>query len=91
MKTDLVFDPLLPVWLIALIILALILASGFGRWRGLKSFTFRSLAALFLAGVLLNPQRLMEERKALPDIALILTDHSESMHIAGRDKMAAQV
>ncbi len=89
MNSSFVFDPLLPVWLIISLTVLILAASMFGEWRGLKSFILRAIAAFVLCGALLNPQKLLEERTALPDIALVLVDQSESMQIAGRSQTAA--
>ena len=88
MKTSLVFDPLLPIWLIASLTVLLVIAAGLGRWRGLKGSLLRILAAFILALALLNPQKLQEERHPLSDIVLLVRDDSDSMRIGDRTNKA---
>ncbi|PHR54665.1 MAG: hypothetical protein COA43_16285 [Robiginitomaculum sp.] len=88
MKTSIIFDPLLPIWMIITITALIVIASTFGEWRGLKSFVLRTIAAFILCGALLNPQSLLEERMTLPDIALVITDISPSMEIGARQTQA---
>ena len=82
--SNIAFDPLLPVSLIAAIagisILTAVLA-GIGRMR---SFFFRMLAALFITAALLNPQTVEEEREPLKDEVLILKDASDSVRLGTR-------
>jgi len=89
MKSSFAFDPLLPIWLIIALTVLILAASMVGEWRGLKSSALRAIAAFTLCGALLNPQKLIEDRTPLPDIALVLVDQSESMQI-GKRAAAAQ-
>ncbi len=91
MNSSFVFDPLLPIWVIVSLTVLIIAAATFGQWRGLKSFILRAVAAFILAGALLNPQSLIEQRTPLPDIALLITDASESMDFATRKQSAQTV
>ncbi len=91
MNTSFVLDPVLPVWAIAVLTVLIIAAATFGQWRGLKSFTLRAVAAFLLAGALLNPQTLIEERTPLPDIVLVINDHSESMTFGTRQQVSGIV
>lgn len=90
MSTGFTFAPLIPVWLIIVLTVLGIAAASFGSWRGLKSLILRALASFILCGALLNPQKVLEARVPLPDIAVIVTDQSESMQIAGRAAQAQQ-
>ena len=78
------FDPLLP-WpvLIALgaVGLALVLLGLRARARGL---TWRFLAVIVVLAALANPALIEEQRKPIADIALIVTDDSDSMAIGDR-------
>lgn len=93
MTSSIIFDPLIPIWLIIAISTLAILLTLFGEWRGLKSAIFRAIAIFMVTGALLNPQKLLEERTPLPDIALLVIDNSESMNIndrrSARDKIVA--
>ncbi len=91
MNSSVVFDPVLPIWAIIGLTVLILIAATLGQWRGLKSFIMRAMAAFLLCGALLNPQKLLEQRTPLPDIALILTDKSESMGFAGRETSANEV
>jgi len=90
-NTSIAFDPLLPIWLIATLTVLALLAAMFAEWKGLKSFILRAIATFIMCGALLNPQKLIEERTPLPDIAVILTDKSESMQISDRTEIAEQI
>lgn len=90
MNTSIVFDPLLPIWLIITLTVLIVIASMAGEWRGLRSQILRTLAAFILCGALLNPQKVLEDRTALPDIAVILADESASMTIADRADIASK-
>jgi hypothetical protein len=78
------FDPLLP-WpvLIALgaIGLILVLLGLRARARGLL---WRSLAVVVVLAALANPALIEEQRKPIADIALVVTDDSDSMAIGDR-------
>ena len=87
MNTSFVLDPLLPIWVIISLTILVIAAATFGQWRGLKSFILRAVASFLLAGALLNPQTLIEQRTPLPDIALVINDHSESMAFGRRQQV----
>lgn len=91
MNSSVVFDPMLPIWLIISLTVLILAVATLGQWRGLKSFTLRAVAAFLLCGALLNPQKLLEQRTPLPDIALVLNDTSESMKFADREATANSV
>ncbi|MEE9272558.1 MAG: hypothetical protein V3U57_04745 [Robiginitomaculum sp.] len=88
MNSSFAIDPLLPIWVITALTVLTLIAAGFGQWRGLKSLILRSIAALILCGALLNPQKLLQERTPLPDIALVLVDQTQSMQIGSREHVA---
>ena len=77
-------QPLVPVWLaIALAaITALVAIAGLlARTRG--AF-LRALSGAVLALAVFNPVMLREERENLPDIAVLVTDRSQSQTIGDR-------
>lgn len=82
------FDPLLP-WpvLIALaaVGLVLVLLGLRARARGLL---WRSLAVVVVLAALANPALIEEQRKPIADIALVVTDDSDSMAIGDRHTQA---
>ncbi|MEM7425085.1 MAG: hypothetical protein AAF441_03250 [Pseudomonadota bacterium] len=79
------FAPLLPVELLAVLGVLALAILGFGIIRRARGAFLRLLAtaAVFLA--LLNPIARDEVRNILPDVAVVLTDHSQSQTIDGRD------
>lgn len=84
MIRDFVLDPLLPIWVIALLGALAVLGALLTGGVRLKSLIPRTLAALIVCVALLNPQQVEEERQALPDVALIISDRTESMSIGER-------
>ncbi len=82
------FDPLLPVWLIAtlggLALLMVVLAAT-RRARGtiLRLGAFAVLL-LWLAG----PRLVQETRETLPDVGLLVVDHTASMQVGDRAALA---
>jgi len=91
MNSSVAFDPLLPIWLIVVLTAVILVAAMFAEWKGLKSFILRAIAAFVMCGALLNPQKLLEQRTPLPDVAMILTDKSESMSISARTALAEDI
>lgn len=90
MTTDVVLHPMLPVWLLAILIapaLALLMVAAIRRARG---WMLRSLALLALAAALLDPRVVSEEWQPRPDVALLVVDGSASQKIADRQAMTAQ-
>src|SRR6056297_1335565 len=89
MTSTIVFDPLLPWWLIAL--LALLTASGIALalLRGLSGWPLRALAGLVILAALTGPVYQQEDRKPLTDIVLLLEDESASQRLAERGETTA--
>ena len=88
MSAQLVFDPLLPPVLIALTggaVLALIALAALLRLRGAL---LRAVLAAALMLVLMNPLWLQQTREPLNDVAVLVTDGSESMALDGRTELA---
>ncbi|CAN5521571.1 hypothetical protein BH10PSE6_BH10PSE6_57890 [soil metagenome] len=82
------FDPLLP-WPVLIALgaagLVLVLLGLRARARGLL---WRSLAVVVVLAALANPALIEEQRKPIADIALIVTDDSDSMAIGERRTQA---
>jgi len=87
MTGSVIFDPLLPVWLIAA--LAVLVAAGLSLalLRGLSGWAFRALAGLVVLGALLGPAFQQEDRAPLSDIVLLVEDESASQSLADRETM----
>jgi hypothetical protein len=83
------FDPLLP-WSVmiglAAVGLILVLLGIRARARGML---WRSLAVLVVLAALANPALIEEQRKPIADVAMIVTDDSDSMAIGDRHAQVA--
>ncbi|MBC7163946.1 MAG: hypothetical protein H5U15_02985 [Roseovarius sp.] len=79
-----VFDPLLPVWLIAALGALALAGLGLAVWRGLAGRALRALAMVVLLGALSGPAYRQEERTPLSDIVLLVEDRSASQRLAAR-------
>ncbi len=83
---DILFDPVVPVWLIAAglamagVLLALLWRAGLSR----IGISLRAVLALVLAAMLLDPKLRTQETEPLADIALIVADHSASQRLDKR-------
>ena len=89
MNWDVNLAPLLPVWLIALLVAAgaaILIASALGRARG---WPLRAAALALLGAALLNPSVRNEEREQLTDIAVAVIDRSQSQTINDRARQTA--
>ena len=82
------FDPLIPIWAIAalgIIALLIVAAAAVRRARGtaLRLGAF-AILLLWLAG----PRLVQETRDTLPDIGLLVVDHTASMQVGDRAQLA---
>jgi hypothetical protein len=84
MAQTILFDPLVPVWLIWALGVLSVLITGLALWRGLAGWPLRALAAVALLSALANPALQSEEREPLSDIVLVVADQSASQRIADR-------
>jgi hypothetical protein len=84
MTGTVIFDPLVPLWLIAG--LAVLAAAGLAlaARRGLAGWVLRALAALVLIAALSGPSYRQEDRDPLSDIVLLVEDRSASQRLADR-------
>ncbi|HAR51234.1 MAG TPA: hypothetical protein DCS45_05060, partial [Roseovarius nubinhibens] len=84
MTGTLVFDPLLPIWLIAT--LGVLLGAGLvlALWRGLSGWGLRALAGTVVLAALMGPVYQQEDRQPLSDIVLMLEDDSASQSLGSR-------
>jgi hypothetical protein len=81
---DLVFDPLLPWWAIAVGAALGLLAVGLGIWRRSSGIGWRGLALAILLAALSGPSVVAEQRDRLPDELLLVTDRTPSQEIDER-------
>jgi hypothetical protein len=86
MNSDLTLTtaPLLPIELIvaAGIVAAIFIAALW--WTRARGALWRTLAVVGLLAALLNPTAVVEERRPLPDVALVVVDESQSQNIGER-------
>jgi hypothetical protein len=84
MTGSLVFDPLLP-WMVIAVLAALAAAGiGLALWRGLQGWALRALAALVVLGALAQPSYQIVDRAPLSNIVLIVEDKSASQSLGDR-------
>ena len=90
MTGTLIFDPLVP-WAVLAVLAALALAGVFlALWRGLSGWALRALAAVVILAALSGPVLQQEDRQPLSDIVLLLEDESASQQLSDRpDQMTA--
>ena len=90
MTGTVIFDPLIP-WPI-LAIVAAIAVSGIilALWRGLSGWALRGLAALVVIAALSGPVYQIEDRAPLTDIVLMIEDESASQTLSDRADQTAQ-
>ncbi|UWQ18077.1 hypothetical protein [Jannaschia sp. M317] len=84
MAREILFDPMLPVWLIAGLAGVALLLCVLAAFRGLPGWWLRASAVIALAVALVNPSLQTEEREPLSDILLIAVDESASQALSDR-------
>lgn len=85
MTGSLVFDPLLPMWLVIALGGMALTGVALALWRGLSGWGLRGLAAVVIIAALMGPVYQQEERSPLSDIVLIVEDESASQSLGNRD------
>ncbi len=89
--TSITFAPLLPVWLLALLGVAMLLVTGLGVWRRARGSLFRGTMLALGILALANPVVIREERDPLDDVVLMVTDRSPSQLINERPAQLDEV
>ena len=84
-----VFDPLLPLALIAALAGVALVGVVAALWRGLTGWWLRGLAALVLLAALAGPSLRQEDRAPVPNIAIVVLDDSTSNRIGDRGAQLA--
>ncbi|MFK7939395.1 MAG: glutamine amidotransferase [Roseovarius sp.] len=84
MTGSVVFDPLLPWWLIACLGGMVLTVVALALWRGLSGWAYRALAGLVVLGALAGPIYQQEDRDTLSDIVLLIEDQSASQTLSDR-------
>lgn len=91
MSSEITFDPLLPLALLAALGLVVLVAAALAHWRGLSGWALRLLAGLVVIAALAGPSLRQEQRAALSDIVLMLVDQSSSQGLSDRAAQTAAV
>lgn len=84
------FVPLVPVWVIAALAGIAVLVVALGIWRRARGTLLRLAAFAVLLGWLAGPRLVQETWQGLPDIGLLVVDHSDSMQLGDRARLASQ-
>ncbi len=89
MTGTVIFDPLIP-WKV-LAVVASVAAAGIvlALWRGLSGWALRGLAALVMIAALAGPVYQIEDRAPLTDIVLMIEDESASQTLSDRPEQTA--
>ena len=84
MTGALMFDPIVPFWLLATLFAVCLGATAVALWRGLPGWGWRGLAGLTVLAALAGPLWQTENRAPLSDIVLMLVDQSASQRLSDR-------
>jgi hypothetical protein len=84
MSGAVVFDPLLPWPLLAVVAALAVACIAVAVWRRLAGWWLRGLAAVALLAAAANPSLQDEERAGLSDIVILVVDRSASQRLADR-------
>ncbi|MFP4404586.1 hypothetical protein [Rhodosalinus sp.] len=90
MTGNILFDPLVPLWLIAAGGAAVLVAVILAAWRGLSGWALRGLAGLVILAALAQPSWQQEDRAPLSDIVLLVEDRTASQRLAERAATTAE-
>jgi hypothetical protein len=82
------FEPVLPPGLLIALAILCAVSVGLGLWRRARGAVLRAGAFAMLIGWLAGPMLVQETRQGLSDIALLVVDHSASMLVGDRMKLA---
>lgn len=90
MTNQILFAPLLPLWVLVVLAGISALAVGWAWWRGLTGWSLRGSAAIVVLSALSGPFLQGENREPLSDIVLMLVDQSASQQLGDRKAMTDQ-
>ncbi len=88
MNAALAFDPVVPFWALGVAAALAALLCAFAGWLRSPAWWLRAAGFATLLVALSNPALVREVRRALPDIALLVVDDSESQSIGDRRAQA---
>ena len=90
MTGTIIFDPLIP-WPVLAVVAGIVAAGvAVALWRGLSGWALRGLAGLVLLGALSGPAFQQEDRAPLTDIVVLLEDQSASQALSDRRAQTAE-
>ncbi len=90
MTQTILFDPLVPWAVIAVLAAISGAALGLAVWKRLTGAALRLLAALTALAALTGPVYQVEDRAPLNDIVLLVTDHTASQQLSDRPDQTAR-
>lgn len=82
------WQPLLPLWALGGLAVVLAAAALLGLVRRARGGWVRAAVFLLLLGTLAGPRLERETRAGLPDVALLVVDHTASMRVGDRAALA---
>ncbi|MGH1463861.1 MAG: glutamine amidotransferase [Cognatishimia sp.] len=84
MTGNILFDPLVPFWLLTAFTISAVAFVGLALWRGLRGWWLRALTCAVLLLALSGPVWHQEDRAPLTDIVLLLQDQTASQRLSDR-------
>ncbi|MBT9384028.1 hypothetical protein KM176_09180 [Pseudooceanicola sp. CBS1P-1] len=84
MAGNILFDPLVPWVVLAVLAVLVVLGVVLALWRGLAGWAWRGLAGLVILAALSGPALRHEDRTPLTDIVLLIEDRSASQRLGER-------
>ncbi|WP_109313676.1 hypothetical protein [Ruegeria sp. AU67] len=90
MTGTVIFDPLIPWPVLAIVVAIAVAGVALALWRGLSGWALRGLAALVVIAALSGPVYQIEDRAPLTDIVLMIEDESASQTLSDRADQTAQ-
>lgn len=90
MTGTVIFDPLIPWPILAIVAVIAVAGVILALWRGLSGWALRGLAALIVIAALSGPVYQVEDRAPLTDIVLMIEDESASQTLSDRADQTAQ-
>ncbi|MDE1149660.1 MAG: hypothetical protein PW843_24175 [Azospirillaceae bacterium] len=78
------FEPLLPTWLLVLLLVLSLAGLGLMALRRARGLTWRAVTLAALALLLLDPALIREDRRPLKDVAVVVVDTSASQNVGQR-------
>ena len=88
MTGSVIFDPLIPWPLLAMVGMIALIGVMLAAVRGLNGWGLRALAAAVVLGALTGPSYQIEDRAPLTDIVMLLEDESASQRLSDRPEQA---